>query len=65
VAPRRRTTATRASFETYFTSILGRNPNAANISTQSTSTIVNDTGKQLFFTEDVAITPGSCGGFVP
>src|SRR5262245_53637547 len=57
--------ATRASFEGYFSSILARNTNATNISTNSTATVVNNTGHQILTTGDVAVNVGTFAGFTP
>ncbi len=57
--------STRASFASYFDSILTRNPNAAGVSTTSAATIVNNTGKEIVAGTDVNIAILTAAGFTP
>ena len=57
--------AARASFTTYFDAVLARSANAGNPRTSSTATVVNDMGKQMAMTGDVAINIRSVAGLTP
>ncbi len=57
--------STRASFVSYFNSILARNPNAANVSTTAASSIVNNTGTEGVVTADVNIAILTSASFTP